>query len=590
MVMSVAPRCGPSALPKASAPEVRSRQAAREEARSETLVGSSMLATVEHVPTQLAGSAAKKGTHRGLRIYSRFESGVAASDVLFGVMVVAVTMWYARLYSNSFFQADDWRIMGRPQGLSHLLEPHNGHLSAVPLLEMQALLHTVGLRSYMPYTLVGLASFAAVAVAVYVLARARVGRPLALVAAMSVLLIERLSLPPILANYHLALVFAVVAAWAMPRRSHRADLMICAALALGLCSSGVGVAVAGAAASHTVLANRRVSRALAVGIPVVGWLLWYHHFGGSTRRGSTPPLPEMLGVIGRGTLSSFSVLASGVELIGALLAGLAALLAAWRWSHDRPSLATQMAWTTAVATWWTGLVISRPDLVDGPGSTRYSYVAGVFVIFSAIPASPVRPRLPAKAPKLAASIAAVLIVALAIENADGIRKVATSRVNKGDRVVALLVEIRAADPPLPPDVKGPQPVAKRTVGEIEASLDRFGIPPQVVGNPDQLLIEHHALIAQMQPPTADRPSDCASGPVILRPDQSVSAYARDDEATILVHRYGSESVELRALRPGRSALVRTQFPALDGTPWIIDGRDVCFAERRLVPPDGAGII
>ena len=70
--------------------------------------------------------------------------------LLLAAAVVGADLW---------FFSDDWNILADYHD-GNLLEPFNGHLSLVPAGIYRVLFHTVGLGSYLPYRLTGLAALA----------------------------------------------------------------------------------------------------------------------------------------------------------------------------------------------------------------------------------------------------------------------------------------------------------------------------------------------------------------------------------------------------------------------------------------------
>ena len=134
----------------------------------------------------------------------------AVADWWFAGVVVLTAWWYMRASRGQSFLRDDWRVATRSLSLRDLFEPHNGHLSVVPLAIYRVLLGEYGMQTYTPERLLGSGSLLCLGVALYLLARHRAGAPLALVAAVSVLWLPTTTLTPFLANYHLALVGAVV--------------------------------------------------------------------------------------------------------------------------------------------------------------------------------------------------------------------------------------------------------------------------------------------------------------------------------------------------------------------------------------------
>ena len=194
--------------------------------------------------------------------------------------------------------------------------------------------------------------------------RSRVGAPVALVVAVSVLWLPTTNLTPFLANFHFALVCAVVCAAAMPSVDRRSDVVMGLALAVALANSGVGVAVAAACAAHAVMFRPRPSRWVAVAVPSLLWVLWWRTLGNRPRAPTALRSSSALGDVADGVFGSFGALTGGWWVGGAVLLAGWVILLVHRVRTDRASALTQLAWTAGLR----GLV-GRPRVV-ATGSGR----------------------------------------------------------------------------------------------------------------------------------------------------------------------------------------------------------------------------
>jgi hypothetical protein len=122
---------------------------------------------------------------------------VAAAEWLFTGVVAMTAWWYMRSSRGHSFFRDDWRVATRSLSLGDLFETHNGHLSLVPLAIYRVLLGEFGLHTYTPYRVLGSTSLLCLGVALFLLARSRVGAPFALVVAVSVLWLPMMGLRPL---------------------------------------------------------------------------------------------------------------------------------------------------------------------------------------------------------------------------------------------------------------------------------------------------------------------------------------------------------------------------------------------------------
>ena len=107
--------------------------------------------------------------------------------LLFGLALLL----YLGRDTTFYFDEWDWVQQRREWTLDTLLEPHNEHLSVVPILFYKLLFATVGIDHYWPYRVLGLAMHALVVVGLFFYARRRVGDVLALAAAATILFLGK---------------------------------------------------------------------------------------------------------------------------------------------------------------------------------------------------------------------------------------------------------------------------------------------------------------------------------------------------------------------------------------------------------------
>jgi hypothetical protein len=105
-------------------------------------------------------------------------------------------------------------------------------------------LEVFGFHTSAPWRLAVIASVAAISVAMFILARARIGVPLAAMLAIWLLWAPGLELFPPTLNFYLALAATIVCAIELTNKGRPADVKLGIALTFALCCSGVGVAAA----------------------------------------------------------------------------------------------------------------------------------------------------------------------------------------------------------------------------------------------------------------------------------------------------------------------------------------------------------
>jgi hypothetical protein len=498
---------------------------------------------------------------------------VGLGDLVFAVALLGTMWWYLRLSRGFFFLFDDWIVAARPGTVADLIQPHNGHLSVLPLLVYRGLYGMFGLESYLPQRVLGVATLAALVIGLYVFARHRLGFPPALVLSMSVLWMHVIALTPFLFNFHVALLCGVLSAAALPSRSARADLVVGSSLVVALCTSSVGAAVAAACVAHSLLDGFRRRRWLAVMLPTAGWFGWWvvHRDDPAV----TATFGEKFGTVARGIARSFAAPVGGSLALGAIIVVACAVLLAWRWAKDRPSARTQLAWMAALPVWWTGVAWSRPDAA---GTGRYAYVGAVFVLLSVVPAHRIE-RLHGSSLRLRTVVpAAAVVLAMVVVNHGDIRQAAVSRTTNSDVAMNVLVELEWSAPPVSDSVRMGRRLGGVTVGQYRSIVERLGPPPGPPGDPDELLVQRRALrVVAVTALPAGAAGGCSGGSTAtLGIGASITLVTGESPVPIVVRRYGPTFVSLGTVGPGRMATMETSGDSVDATPWQVRAPGGCL--------------
>ena len=108
----------------------------------------------------------------------------------FACLALLSAVWLLREGRGLTFFFDEWNFLfGRRDGLHGLFDPHNGHLSLVPVAIYKLLFATVGVEPYWAYRLLAVLFHVLCAGLVFALARRAAGNALALAAATVLLLL-----------------------------------------------------------------------------------------------------------------------------------------------------------------------------------------------------------------------------------------------------------------------------------------------------------------------------------------------------------------------------------------------------------------
>ena len=345
-----------------------------------------------------------------------------ASWVALGAALVAGAALIYHLTRTTTFWFDEWSwVLGRRGGGLHsLLEPHNEHLSLVPVAIYKLLFATAGISSYVPWRIVVIAGHLAVVTLLYVYARPRVGPYLALLAALLILFLGP-GWQDILWGFQIGWMIPVAAGIGalllLDRHDRAGDVAACVLAIVALASSGVGVAVALGLVAEIALGRRRWADAWIVALPLflyAAWSIGYQHahvvhnaafvaehfVTGS----AASSLAALLGVSGMSVADEAGTnLAYGVPLA---LAALAFLV--W-WTVRRrgwPARAVTLA--VILLSFWLLTALNRA-FISTPYTSRYLYIGCTFVLLLAIEvAKGVRIRWPAGVVLGVVTVAAVV--------------------------------------------------------------------------------------------------------------------------------------------------------------------------------------
>jgi hypothetical protein len=352
--------------------------------------------------------------------------------VLLGVGAVVLV----QTTSGTTFWADEWQwiLYRRGGGLATLLDPHNSHLSLVPVLIYKALFATVGMNHYWPYRAVLIGAQLACVLLVFIYARARVGGYAALLAAGLILFFGpgwQDILWPFQMAWLIAIAAGVAALLMLDRDDRMGDLAACALLAVSLASAGPGLAVAAGILVDVVQRRRRRDLWIAL-VPIALYAVWSLGYQSTPIYGNAILLlPQFVFNAAAGVLSSLTGLAA-IEVggdtgsylnWGAPLLVVAVIAMAWRLRvlGRIPSRVVSLA-AIALGFWLlTGIGRAYINLhgfvlTSSGDESRYLYVGAVFVVLLTVEL--VRGRTPALWPGL---VVGVLAVAAIVSNLGPLR-------------------------------------------------------------------------------------------------------------------------------------------------------------------------
>jgi hypothetical protein len=505
---------------------------------------------------------------------SRFAPKVSAVDLVFALIVATSTVAYFSLSRRAYFASDDWHMALRGRSIGDLLEPYNGHLSVIPIAVHRTLYAVFGFETYVPRRLVAHLCLISVAVALFLVMRARTGPLLAAVAGSAILWFDTLLLSVPVFNFYLALLGAIVCAGQLDRVGRRADLIVAVALAFSLCSAGVGVPAAAASAVHSVLTRGDTRRWLAVLLPSGAWAVWWMAYGDSEPVG---PLfrydaAEMVRAMAEGIMASFDGLALGYRAGGIVLAAGYVLHLAWRVRQGLVNAANAISWSAALVLWWFGVVYTRQGLVEAT-TFRYQFVGSVFVLLAVLPPTPL-----GFANRWTSWVAAAVFLLVAsaapLANYRDIAERADALGNTANRTRATLIATNLGPDVVPDEVRFDSAVGRRTAAEYRRVVSYYGTPEGTrPASPDRETVR----LLDIRPVGVPITESCRTPNEVLEapPGSVVVVLAGAKPSRIALRRLGDEPVTIGTVASGKAA--RILLPAVSSPlPWSVIASGACL--------------
>lgn len=316
--------------------------------------------------------------------------------VALGALCAAAAITLAALGAQLTFFNDEWFVLLQRPGLNgdSVFAPHNGHLSALPVLIYKGFAEAFGLDSRFPLTLLLVAVILTLVVLVFVYVSERAGEILALLAA-AVLLFLGPAWQDLLWPFQIGLIGSlttgVAVLLALERETPRANVAACALLVLSISLSNLGVSFI-LAAAVAVLLRRRPAELWVPGVPALLFAIWWLAYGTdapsdfSLYNAYHAPF-YVLDMIAAGFASLAGVSLDvdnrpNLAAWGRPLLALAAIgIAAWALRGGRPSRGVAIV-ATAAFSFWILVALNHVEWRT-PSESRYQLVSGVFLVLLA---------------------------------------------------------------------------------------------------------------------------------------------------------------------------------------------------------------
>jgi hypothetical protein len=437
------------------------------------------------------------------------------------VVAVLLLVTATAIGRDLWFFSDDWNIFADYHD-GDLLTPFNGHLSLLPAGIYQLLFHTVGVDSYLPYRLAGLASLAVLAFQVLRLAGVRLGDVGArsgergrrvLGPALGALVVAAVLwnssgqmnlLFPFLMNFSLPIAALVAIWWHLDRADAqigdragdragggaadvehdgvlRHEVAASVWLVVALATSGLGLMTMAAVGVELLVARAAWRRWSVMSPGPILWAIWY-----VANRGANEVSTDVSAVVSysaRMFLGATTSIAAGIGALGVVLAIAVVgffVIAALRWrSLDARTLGA----LAAPATFIVFTAVTRLDIVPEipPDELRYSWAVAAYLVLAVVLAARRRAlfdvRVPTAAWWAASGVAALVLVVGAVRLVgdldDWNTQVATAR--PGLSTVLFATEAVGAER-IDPDVVIPLSYVPVTTGGYLAGVASVGSP------------------------------------------------------------------------------------------------------------------
>jgi hypothetical protein len=578
------------------------------------------------------------GDERRWGLVTRLEAPRVAWAVL--AMLLAGTgavLLYETRGTTLWFDEWMWALDRRGNDLDAFLQPHNGHLSLVPIGIYRVLFATAGLDHYWPYRVVVIGAHLACVALVFSYASRRLGGFLGLLAASLVLFLGpafQNILWPFQVGWLVSLGAGIGALLMLDRNDRAGDLWACVLLSLSLASSGLGLAIVAGVLVELVWGRRRWQNLWIVAVPIVLYVPWWLHYQDSNwirvAKASGIGHPVLNGILqapgfvansagaalsallGLGGQTGLDLSGPGTFLVwgpALVIAAVAVLLR--RLARPRPFRPRVLALLAMALTFWALTAISR-GFISQPYTSRYLYVGGLLIVLVAV-------ELAAES-AISQRVAVVLalgVVAIAVSNAgafrDGGRYLRTQAQITRAQVTALDIARPVVEPRFVANaffglVAGPYFAAERAIGSPAVSPEKLATEPEPVRQQaDGQLVRMHrpglrsppVAAASGSPPRVDtatgggltKHGSCLSfrragftassttGEVrVTVPRTGVLVMAQGGSLAVGVRRFADEFQPLGTVAPGASASLRIR-PDLAPQPWHLS---VTPTERAML--------
>jgi hypothetical protein len=524
---------------------------------------------------------------------------LAVSVAVLGVLMLIQAVNLYRKGLGLTFNYDEWNWVMNRRGWSAatLLDPHNEHLSLIPVLIFKLLFVTVGIDAYWPYRVAVILVHLLIVVLVFVLARRRLGDLFALALASLILFLGS-AWQDLLWPFQIGYLGSVAAGLgmllALERRDTTGRVLACVLLAVAIASSSVGIPFAGVALVEVLLrgsgswsSSSRWRHVWVVAIPVALYAIWFAIYGNPN---ATPGKAHGFGLVRQNgpVIPSYAA-----DMAANAFAGLAGLAVDWGrplavaalvvgiWWSARRRLSVRTLSLIAGLALFCGLTALLRAQLNGATDSRYIYPGAVLLVLLA--AELFRG---ARATPRAMAVAAVVVVFAAVANYGPLKAGSVQFQDWSSYVRAELGALEVAGPSAPPTL-APDPVRAPDI-----TADRYFAAVRQLGSPADTPTEVRAR-PEPQREAADGVL-VASLQLGLRPTRAIGSTSGAppplEASTGVATTRSSGCDAVRATAPGASAGVVVPSRGVviaNSGPGNVDVRVRSFGDNFLANPVGS---
>jgi hypothetical protein len=298
--------------------------------------------------------------------------------------------------SNFWFDEWEWILHRRGGSIASFLDPHNQHLSLIPVTIYKILFSTAGLGDYRPYRVLVTLCHLLVVALLFVYARRRIPPPMALLCSLLLLFFGpgwQNFLWPFQLAWLISLAAGLVALLMLDRRDLTGSVVAAVMIGVSLASSGIGVPITIGVVIEMLLRRAPRRELLILAIPIALYIIWWigyqEHAGigrhavvltpAFTANEAAATIAGLLGLGGQIKPAQFgftgTLLDWGRPLAVLALIGLGRRV--WRGGGLRPRL---IGLLVMLGSFWVLTALTRSVKLGDPTSSRYLYVGTLLVL------------------------------------------------------------------------------------------------------------------------------------------------------------------------------------------------------------------